>query len=136
MRRVQMVGIVLLFAAAWAAIIAVLLAIGKTSNPTRDVNVTPVHIENRPTFGADESRPIQRTHVNRTREELIAELGEPTKEGPWGIGRQPFDDEKHKGYKTLEWHWESGRFLASIYPVVGNWFCFYSCWVPKGIEVD
>src|SRR5262245_4659846 len=42
--------------------------------------------ENRPQFGPNESRVIERTHVGKTRDQLVAELGEPTREGPWHIG--------------------------------------------------
>jgi hypothetical protein len=93
--------------------------------------------ENRPQFGPDESRLIQYTHVDKTPEELIAELGEPTKEGPWTIGfPRPEKFEKYKGLRTMEWHWESGKFLASVYPVDGRYVCFTSVWVPKGVTID
>src|SRR5262249_4853905 len=93
--------------------------------------------ETRPQFGPDESRPIGQTHVGKPLEELIAELGEPTREGPWPIGmpRQEVFD-KYKGLRTMEWHWESGHFLASVYPVDGQWICFNSYWVPKGVVLD
>jgi hypothetical protein len=93
--------------------------------------------ENRPQFGPDESRGIQHTHVGKTREDLVAELGDPTREGPWPIGF-PSDEkfERYKGLRTLEWHWESGKFLASVYPEGGRWVCFNSVWVPKGATID
>jgi hypothetical protein len=93
--------------------------------------------ERRPQFGSDESRPIQHTHTGKTRDELIAELGEPTREGPWPIGR-PGDEifERYKGLRTLEWQWESGRFLASVYPQGGRIVCFNSVWVPKDVYID
>jgi hypothetical protein len=93
--------------------------------------------ENRPQFGPDESRGIQHTHTGKTREELVAELGPPTREGPWPIGSPPLEVwEKYKGLRTLEWHWESGKFLASVYPENGRWVCFNSVWVPKGAIID
>jgi len=93
--------------------------------------------EGRPQFGPDESRGIQHTHTGKTREELIAELGEPKREGPWQIGfPKPEVFEMYKGLRTLEWQWESGKFLASVYPVNGRWVCFNSVWVPKGADID
>jgi len=93
--------------------------------------------ENRPQFGRDESRPIGQTHIGKSRTELIAELGEPTREGPWPIGNPPRQElEVYEGFQTLEWHWESGVFLASVYPVDGRWVCFNSYWVPKGWVLD
>jgi hypothetical protein len=96
---------------------------------------TKAQRENRPQFGPDESQPIADTFVGKTREELIASLGEPTQEGPWFIGlpTQEFAD-RYKGTKTLEWHWESGRFLASVHPVNGQSICYASYWMPKGWE--
>ena len=93
--------------------------------------------EGRPQFGPDESRPIQHTHIGKTREELITELGEATREGPWPIGKPSMEVwEKYKGLRTLEWHWESGKFLASVYPEAGRWVCFNSVWVPTGVIID
>jgi hypothetical protein len=93
--------------------------------------------EHRPRFGPDESETIWGTHVGKSREELIAQLGEPTEVGPWLIGmpRQLVFD-KHPGLQTLEWHWPSGQFLASVNQVDGRWICFASCWVPKGWGID
>jgi hypothetical protein len=93
--------------------------------------------ENRPQFGPDESRPIGQTHIGKSRTELIAELGEPTREGPWPIGNPPQAElENYNGFRTLEWHWASGHFFASIYPVDGQWICFNSYWVPNGVVID
>ena len=93
--------------------------------------------EGRPQFGPDESKPITNTHIGKTREELIGELGQPTREGPWPIGSPPLEWwEKHKGLSTLEWHWESGQFWASVYPENGRWACIQSIWVPTGVIVD
>jgi len=93
--------------------------------------------EGQPQFASDESEPLGQTHVGKSREELISELGEPTDEGPWPIG-MPRDEvfEKFKGLRTLEWHWKSGKFLASVYPVDGRWVCFNSYWVPNGWVLD
>jgi hypothetical protein len=102
--------------------------------PLPQLNIT---LERRPRLGTDESRPIQGSHVGKTREELIAEFGEPALEGPWQIG-SPRQEvfEKYKGLRTLEWRWPSGKFLASVYPVDGQWMCFNSCWVPYGWVID
>jgi hypothetical protein len=96
-----------------------------------------VRWEHRPRFGPNESDVITDTHVGKMREELLAELGEPTREGPWPIG-MPTDEKfnLHKGLRTMEWHWPSGHFLASVYPLDGRWVCFDSCWVPKGVVID
>lgn len=93
--------------------------------------------EHRPQFGPDESQPIQHTRTGKMREELIAELGEPTREGPWQIGFPKSEVfEMYKGLRTLEWHWESGKFLASVYPENGRCVCFNSVWVPKSVIID
>ena len=131
----------------WA--VAVLVALAATGAAAlllrpREQTAVPPHDpganarrENRPQFGPDESRPIPDSHVEKTREELIAELGPPTREGPWYIGLPPMDyAEKYPGTQTLEWHWESGQFLASVHPVDGRWVCYRSFWVPTGWVID
>ncbi|MCE9533057.1 MAG: hypothetical protein K8T89_18315 [Planctomycetes bacterium] len=93
--------------------------------------------EHRPQFGTDESQCVWNTYVGKTSEELIAELGEPTRQSPWKIGFPRSEVfEKYKGLRTLEWHWPSGQFLALVYPIDGKWVCYQSCWVPKHIILD
>jgi hypothetical protein len=100
--------------------------------PTIDTRTT-AEKEGRPQFGPDESRPIGNTHVDKTREDLVTLLGQPTREGPWFIEGVPAGVvEKYPQTQTLEWHWESGRFLASVHPVNGKWVCYVSYWVPWG----
>lgn len=131
----------ILFAATVASmlVVAVFVGIGHLSRNSPAAVDPPADTrrENRPRFGPDESRPIGQTHVGKTREELVAELGAPTREGPWPIGSPPIEVfERYPGLQTLEWQWESGRFLASMYPVDGDWVCFNSYWVPEGWVID
>src|SRR5262245_51341589 len=127
MRRQRIIG----------AVVGLLLAGGFVTAIALLILPTNARLERRPQFGPDESRPIAQTHVGRTREQLLTELGEPTRVGPWQIGmpRQEVFD-KYKGLETLEWHWPSGTFLASVYPVGGRWICFDSHWVPKGCILE
>ena len=95
------------------------------------------HLEQQPRFGRDESVPIDSTHVGKTREELIAELGEPARQGPWHIGLPDAEYRaKYPLVQTMEWEWRSGSFFASVHPVEGVWVCFCSYWVPKGWVID
>lgn len=93
--------------------------------------------ESRPRFGWDESIPIPGTHVRKTREQIVAELGEPKSEwqGLYGLPPASFATQ-HAGAKTLYYEWRSGRFYASIEEVAGQWVCFDSTWVPEGCIID
>ncbi len=128
MRRQRVIGVLVGLALSAGALVAVVAFITPT-NAQR---------EGRPQFGPDESQAIKDIHVGKTREELIALLGPPTREGPWYIGLPPVEyKEKYKGAQTLEWHWGShGQFLASVHSADGKWVCYTSCWVPKGCVVD
>jgi len=132
MKRRWIIGLVVLVLVAGATALLASRPIANLVDPAANARR-----DNRPRFGPDESRPTGQTHVGKTREELISELGEPTREGPWQIGmpsQEVFD--KYKGLRTLEWEWESGKFLASVHPVDGLWVCFNSYWVPKGWVLD
>jgi len=127
MRRQRVIG----------GLVGLVLAAGFVTAVALFIFPTNARREHRPQFGPDESQPIGQTHVGRTREQLLIELGEPTLAGPWQIGLPSQDEcEKHKGLETLEWHWPSGTFLASVYPIDGRWVCFNSYWVPKGCILD
>jgi hypothetical protein len=106
-------------------------------NPSNSQSAPIGRRENGPQFGHDESRPIGQTHVGKSRDELISELGQPTREGPWPIGNPPLSiTDKFKCMRTLEWDWDSGKFLASVHLVDGQWVCFDSYWVPNGWVID
>jgi hypothetical protein len=93
--------------------------------------------ESRTRFAQDESRPIGDTHVGKTRDEIVAEFGEPKSEwkGLYGLPPATYAAQ-HAGGKTLYFEWPSGRFYASIEEVEGRWVCFDSHWVPKGWVID
>jgi hypothetical protein len=136
MRRTRVIaGLAVLALVAGAVVGAAFLIPGRVRNVI-DPGAN-ARREHRPQGGPDESKPIGHTHVGQTREQLVAELGEPTREGPWPIG-MPRDEvfQMYPGLRTLEWHWPSGQFLASVYPVDGRWECFDSYWVPNGWVLD
>jgi hypothetical protein len=88
-------------------------------------------------FGPDESRPLSDTHIGLTREQIIAELGEPKVERKGHYGAPPDDYiEQHAGARTLYWEWWSVHFYASIEEIAGRWVCFSSDWVPRGCVID
>ncbi len=127
MRRQRVVG----------GLVGLALAAGVLAAVVVFIIPTNAQREGRPQFGPDESRPIDDIYLGKTQEELIALLGPPTREGPWYIGLPPVEyRENHKGAQTLEWHWGSGQFLASVHPTDGKWVCYSCCWLPKGCIVD
>src|SRR5262249_37760424 len=97
----------------------------------------PLPEARRPRFGPDESQPISKTHVGRTREAIIGELGQPSSEWAGHYGLSPRSHlHNHKGARTLYYHWPSGAFYASVCEVEGEDIRFSSDWVPEGWVID
>ena len=90
-----------------------------------------------PRFGPNESQVIENTYVGRTRAQILEALGPPTEEweGLYGLPRQDYAD-RHRGARTLYYEWRSGRFYAAVERGGGDWVCFESHWVPKGVVLD
>ena len=130
--RKQLV-LVLLFAECCAAgsVLLWYVLLARTTAAKGDPVAVITPSERRPRFGPDESKPIQDSHVGTTRDELVALLGEPSGEGTGFIGRRSLED-TDKCSQNLEWSWPSGRFLAFLHTVDGQWVCYLSLWVPKG----
>jgi len=93
------------------------------------------HGEIHPAFVSDPTKVVEGSHIGRTFEQIVSELGQPNCFDTYPYGNPPADYlAKFKEMRTLRYFYPAGRFLASISLVDGQWICFSSHWMPKGTE--
>jgi hypothetical protein len=75
-------------------------------------------------------------YVGQSRGQVIAELGEPTREEPWytgmGHARPPYRKTRTLIYEKPD----GGREYVALEEVDGTWTCYRSAYVPKGWSIE